>query len=67
MHHHGNRAYFEARLSYTVAVIVLAEGPRLISNIVGATAPLRIDMPVILAIEREGGIALARLTPAWRP
>ena len=57
---------FENRLPYNVAIIELAEGPRLISNVVGLADPnaLRIDQPVTLRIEREGDFALPRFVPA---
>lgn len=55
---------FKERLPYVVAVVELAEGPRLITNIVPAHSALSIDMPVRLAIEEENGFALARFTPA---
>ena len=45
-------------------MVELAEGPRLITNIVPAQAALSIDMPVRLVIEQENGFALARFTPA---
>lgn len=64
VYHHGYHEYYAARLPYTVAVVELAEGPRLISNIVGGGDTLRIDMPLKLAIEREAGVALARFAPA---
>jgi len=64
VYHHGYHEYYAARLPYTVAVVELAEGPRLISNIVGGDDTLRIDMPLKLAIEREAGVALARFAPA---
>ena len=35
VYHHGYHEYYATRLPYTVAVVELAEGPRLISNIVG--------------------------------
>lgn len=58
-------ASFAQRLPYTVAVVELAEGPRMFSNIVGAdAASLRIDMPLRMVIEDEGGTAVARFTPA---
>jgi len=64
VYHHAYHDWFATRLPYTVAVVALAEGPRLVSNIVDATGPLRIDMPLRLAIQREAGTALARFTPA---
>ena len=57
---------FKDRLPYTVAVVELGEGPRLISNVVGIDdAPaLTIDQRLRLVIEREGGTAVPRFTPA---
>jgi uncharacterized OB-fold protein len=64
VYHHGYHEYFATRLPYNVAVVELAEGPRLISNIVEANDALRIDMPLRLVIQREAGVALARFKPA---
>ena len=64
VYHHGYHDYYAARLPYNVAVVELAEGPRLISNVVDAQNPLRIDMPLMLVIQRESGVALARFKPA---
>ncbi len=56
---------FKERLPYTVAVVELAEGPRLISNIVGVDDPetLQIEQPLELVIEREGDVAIPRYRP----
>lgn len=62
--HHAYHDYFVQRLPYTVAVVELAEGPRLISNVSAPASWLRIDMKLKLAIEREAGVALARFAPA---
>jgi len=53
---------FANRVPYNVAVVELAEGPRLISNIVGCAdhSELRIDMPLVLVIEDEQGVAVPR-------
>jgi hypothetical protein len=64
VYHHAYHDWFAARLPYNVAVVELAEGPRLISNVAAAPERLRIDMKLKLAIEREAGWALARFTPA---
>lgn len=64
VYHHGYHDYYATRLPYNVAVVELAEGPRLISNVVEAAQPLRIDMPLRLVIQREAGVALARFAPA---
>lgn len=64
VYHHGYHPYFASRLPYNVAVVELAEGPRLISNVIVADGDLRIDMPLALAIEKESGVALPRFKPA---
>ncbi len=64
VYHHGYHDWFAQRLPYNVAVVELAEGPRLISNVKAAQDRLRIDMKLKLAIEREAGVALARFAPA---
>jgi uncharacterized OB-fold protein len=52
---------FQDRVPYTVLLVELAEGPRLISSPAsGAGAPPGIDRPVELVVERENGAALAR-------
>jgi uncharacterized OB-fold protein len=62
VYHHGYHPYYASRLPYNVAVVELAEGPRLISNVIGG-GELRIGMPLTLVIEREAGVALARFAP----
>ena len=64
VYHHAYHEFFATRLPYIVAVVELAEGPRLISNVVDATANLHIDMPLKLVIQNESGRALARFTAA---
>ena len=64
VYHHGYHPYFAARLPYTVAVVELAEGPRLISNIVDPVEKLSIDAPIALVIQREAGFALPRFSLA---
>jgi uncharacterized OB-fold protein len=53
---------FKDRLPYDVTCVELAEGPRLLTNVVDSDAGRRlaIDVTVHLAIEREGDLALAR-------
>lgn len=64
VYHQSYHPAFQQRLPYTVAVVQLAEGPRMISNIVGvAAAQLRIDQPLRLVIEDDGGLAVPRFTP----
>jgi uncharacterized OB-fold protein len=62
VYHHGYHEYYATKLPYNVAVVELAEGPRLISNVVD-TDKLKIDMPLALVIQREAGIALPRFAP----
>ena len=56
---------FEARLPYTVAVVELDEGPRLISNVVGIEdhEALKIDQRLRLTVEKEGATSVPRFTP----
>ena len=65
VYHTAFHPAFKPRLPYVVAVVELAEGPRLISNVVGADDPeaLRIEQPLRLTIEREGGVAIPRYRP----
>lgn len=52
---------FRARVPYNVAIVELDEGPRLITNLLGTDErPPRIEAPVELQIQREGGLAMAR-------
>jgi uncharacterized protein len=65
VYHHGYDPAFAERLPYTVAVVQLDEGPRMITNIVGASSgPLRIDQRLRLKIEPQGDLAVPRFTPA---
>ena len=59
---------FESRLPYTVAVVELEEGPRMISNVVHADPQtLRIDQPLSLVIEQEAGVCVPHFLPASGP
>jgi len=64
VYHTAHHEAFRDRLPYNVAIVALTEGPRLITNIIASIEALRCDMPVALAIEREGDFALARFAPA---
>ena len=57
---------FENDVPYAVALIELEEGPRLLSNVVGAAwSDLRCDMPVKVVFEdMPGGASLPKFTPA---
>lgn len=51
---------FKDKVPYNVALVELAEGPRLISSVLAASDDLRGDMPLKLEIQTEDGIALPR-------
>jgi len=64
VYHHGYHPYFASRLPYTVAVVELAEGPRMIAGLAPHERPLRIDLPLKLVIQHEAGAALPRFAAA---
>ena len=63
VYHHGYHPWFAKKLPYNVAVVELAEGPRLISNILADLDQLKIDIPLQLVIQHEADVALARFRP----
>lgn len=60
VYHQASHPAFADRVPYTVAIVALDEGPRLITNVVDPVEDLRIDAPVALRVERESGVALPR-------
>ncbi len=54
-----NKAFTD-KVPYNVSVVELAEGPRVITNIVNPDQGLKGDAPVELVVEQEDGVALAR-------
>jgi len=65
VYHRAFNAAFAERLPYTVAIVELEEGPRMITNIVGADPnTLEIDQRLILRIEQDGDVMVPRFTPA---
>jgi uncharacterized OB-fold protein len=65
VYHIAYHPSFAKRLPYIAAVVELDEGPRMISNIVGADASaLKIDMALKLVVQTEGEFAVARFAPA---
>ena len=60
VYHTAYHPAFESRLPYNVALVELAEGPRLLTNIVDPNEALVADALVQLKIEWEGDTALAR-------
>jgi len=65
VYHQPYHPAFSKRLPYTVAIVQLDEGPRMITNIV-STDPkqLRIDQRLALQIEQDGTLAVPRFKPA---
>ena len=58
---------FEDEAPYAIAVVQLAEGPRLMTSIRGVPATpeaLVLDMPLRVAFEQRGDISLPVFTPA---
>jgi uncharacterized protein len=58
---------FEDEAPYAIAVVQLAEGPRMMTSLVGVPADpevLVLDMPLRVAFEPRGDIALPVFTPA---
>ncbi|BAL87929.1 hypothetical protein AMIS_27090 [Actinoplanes missouriensis 431] len=52
---------------YVIAIVTLAEGPRLTTNIVGVQPhpdALRLDMPLQVRFEQRGDVAVPVFTPA---
>lgn len=66
VYHRSFNPAFAERLPYTVAIVQLDEGPRMITNIVGAGDPeaLKVDQPLVLRVERDGDVMVPRFTPA---
>ncbi len=63
--HRNDLPPFGARTPYTAAVVDLAEGPRMMTEIVGcAEADLRIGMDLEVAFREEGG---GVVVPVFRP
>ena len=60
VYHHAYHPWFAAKLPYNVSVVQLAEGPRMVSNVIDTGAKLGIEMPLQLVIEHEADVALAR-------
>lgn len=60
---------FAGEVPYVVALVELAEGPRLLSNIVGIPHDeVRVGMPVHVVFDDAGeGVAVPKFTPAAPP
>jgi uncharacterized protein len=66
VYHRAYHPAFEDRVPYNVVVAELAEGPRLISNVVGIEAAegLAIGLPLRFTAEAEGDVPVARFALA---
>lgn len=64
VYHTAYHPYFEDKLPYTVGIVELDEGPRMIAGIVDPPSVLRIDQKVILRAETDDGQALAMFAVA---
>ena len=62
VYRHAYAAHLTERLPYDVTIVQLAEGPRILTNIVNGDAGRRLSMgaEVELAIEVEDGLSLPR-------
>jgi uncharacterized protein len=66
VYHQSFHPAFAKRVPYIAAVVELSEGARMVTNLSGVESPatLKIDMPLILSIERDDGLAVPRFRPA---
>lgn len=64
VYHRAFNEAFKTRVPYTVAVVQLDEGPRMISNVIGAgPSTLKIEQALTLQIDREGEAFIPRFKP----
>ena len=61
INHQVSHPGFAAVVPYNIVVVELAEGPRLMSNYVGANEELVVDMAVQVVFEAVGGVVV----PKW--
>ena len=63
--HQKYHAGFYPELPYNLALIELEEGPRMVSNVVGAAnGELRVGMPVQVEFEQHADVAIPKFRPA---
>ncbi len=68
VYHVAYHECFADRLPYNVAIVELAEGPRLITNVIGCDiASLRAGIRLELAVTEEQGIRRAQFRPLPNP
>ena len=62
--HQAPSAAFQAEAPYVLALVDLAEGVRMMTNVTGCDPQtVHVGMPVMVAFEQRGGVAL----PVFRP
>lgn len=66
-YHTAYHPYFEDKLPYQVAVVELAEGPRMIAPLDTCGEGLLIEMPLRLDIRQDGGQWLPVFVPVEEP
>ncbi|OWU84616.1 hypothetical protein ATO6_13210 [Oceanicola sp. 22II-s10i] len=64
VYHRAFHDAFKDDVPYNVAVVELAEGPRLMSNILAETSALKIDMPLTLDYGEKFGQTIPQFRPA---
>lgn len=64
VYHTAYQPAFKERVPYNVAIVALAEGPRMISSVVGPNDAIHVGLKLRLKIEHEQGMAIARFEPA---
>ena len=63
VYHQAVHPAFADRVPYTVGVVELDEGPRLISGLQVPDGALAIELPVAVRIEDESGVRVPRFAP----
>lgn len=63
VYHTEYHPFFAEKLPYTVAVVELQEGPRLIAGLVDGAAPLVADMPLVLQVCHQGDLHFPAFSP----
>ena len=64
VYHAAVHPSFADRVPYNVAVVELDEGPRMITNILAPDEELAIERPVVLTVQREDAVSVARFSLA---
>jgi uncharacterized OB-fold protein len=64
VNHQVSHPGFAGVVPYNIIVVETDEGPRLNSNYVGANEELKVDMPVKVAFEQVGDVAVPKWTAA---